>query len=362
MTKKILIIGFILVSFCIILAGCVDFLTDINNKITYESHPTSILYEISYGYRINCTGFGEYKIDYNCDEPEVLFGSILSKKIHDNSSISKILATYNKMYSWTIDSNEIKNYDLGLTASVGSNSYIISDLNGNQAFTIQQIKNESSDIFNRFTKSQSNETLVFIDPENEGIREISFNIYDKSLSDNSFIIAKEIFVWLKQNTEYKIHIYSNNVQPCNITLNSRYGDCDDLSFLYISLCRSVGIPARFIRGFLIEKDSATPHAWVEVYVGGDVGKSGWIPVECAGTSDNIISEVNQNFGIESADHLRLFTDDGSNESIEISLSGLSYVAYGSINLDTEPYVEIKGYNVARSNKLEVNQKGIRTYI
>ncbi len=361
MKKKIGITGIVLVLFILATAGCLDFLNDLDNTITYESHPTSILYTVSYGYMINCTGSGDYEIKYDCDEPDVLSGSVLSKEVHDKSYIIKILATFNKIYSWNIHSNTNKNYDLGITASVSSNSFMVPDLKGNNAQNIQKIKNENTDIFSQYTKPQSNDTTVFIDPENLNIKEISTSVYNKTSSDNSFVVAKELFKWLKQNTKYKTHIRTNYVQPTSETFQSRTGDCDDLSFLYISLCRSVGIPARFIRGFLIEKETAVPHAWVEVFVGDNVGNKGWIPVECAGTSVNVNTEINLNFGIESAEHLRLFIDDGSNESLEISLSGLSYVTYGNQNIDAESYADVTSYTVAKSNKLVVDENGNRSY-
>ena len=361
MNKKIAITVIILVLLSINTTGCLDFLSEGNNSIIYESHPTSVIYTISYGYRINCTGSGDYEINYDCDEPEVISGLILSKEVHDSSYVIRTLATFNKMYSWNIESNINKNYDLGITASVSSNSYMVPDLNGNNALTIQEIKNEKPIIFDQYTKPQSNDTTIFIDPDNSDIQEISTDILNNVSSDNSFIVAKELFKWLKQTTKYKIHLISNYVQPTSVTLEFKTGDCDDLSFLYISLCRSVGIPSRFIRGFLVDKETVIPHAWVEVFVGEEVGNDGWVPVECAGTSGNINIEVNQNFGIESAEHLRLFTDDGSNESLEISLSGLSYVTYGNRDIYAESYVEIVDYIITKSNKLLIDENGKRSY-
>lgn len=362
MDKKAVFIVAILVLLTLVSAGCLDLIDEIDNSVTYESHPTSILYTIEYGYLIRCSGSGEYEIKYDCDEPEVLSGTVLSKEVHDSSYTLKTLATYNKIYSWNIDSKITKDYDLGITASVSSNSYMVPDLNGNKALSVQEIKDEKPVIFAQYTKPQSNDTTVFIDPNNSDIQEISSEIYNNASSDNSFIVAKELFKWLKDNTNYKTHLISNYVQPTSETLDCKTGDCDDLSFLYISLCRAVGIPSRFIRGFLVDEVTLIPHAWVEVFVGEELGNDGWIPVECAGTSGSIETEINQNFGIESAEHLRLFTDDGSNESLIISLSGLSYVTYGNRNIDAEAYTAIESYSIAKSNKLKIDENGIRSYI
>ena len=185
MNNKLAIAGIILILLTITSAGCLDLLNDIENNLTYESHPTSLLYTISYGYRINCSGSGNYEIRYDCDEPEVVSGSVLSLNIHDSSYVLKNLATFNKIYSWFIESDNNRNYNLGITAEVCSNSYMIPDLNGKKAINLADIESEYPDIFAQYTKPQSNDTIVFIDPENQDILDISNNINENSQSKNS---------------------------------------------------------------------------------------------------------------------------------------------------------------------------------
>ena len=171
----------------------------------------------------------------------------------------------------------------------------------------------------------------------------------------------ELFKWLKQQTSYQTHLWDSSVRPACDTLQNKAGDCDDLSFLYISLCRSVDIPARFIRGFILEEDGATLHAWAEVFVGGGIGDNGWIPVECAGSSSDIDVEVHQNFAVEDVGHLRLYKDDGSNESLDISLSDFKYVTYGNREIDANFYAEVTDYVVLGSNQLFIDEDGGREY-
>jgi len=361
MEKNIPFIGFIIVILSLFTAGCLDIFTTEDKTIIYESHPTSILYTLSYGYKINCTGSGDYELSYNCDEPSILSGSVLSISSQDPSYTTKTISTFNTMRRWNIKSDISKEYDLGITTTISCNSYLFSDLNGKNALTISEIKNQYPDIFTNYTKAQSNETTVFIDPNDPEIQDVAFDTLNQTNSENTFIIAKELFKWLKQNIDYQTHLGSNNVQPAKVTLQYQTGDCDDISFLYISLCRSINIPARFIRGFLIEQTMATPHAWVEVFVGGNIGNMGWIPIECAGTSENINTEIHQNFGVESADHLRLFLDDGSDESLNISLSDLSYIAYESREIKAKSRSEIINYSILKSNQLVIDENGNRAY-
>jgi hypothetical protein len=361
MKNKNLSLLFILFLLISTFSGCIDFF-QIDGSATYESHPTSVRYIISYGYKINCTGTGRYNIFYKCDLPEVLYGWITDIIIHNDDYTNEIIATWNSVKSWNITSNLNKEYNLGVSATVQTDSFILSDLNGENALTIDEIMDIHPNISSQFTKAQSNDTTVFIDPNNPEISDISYQVLLKAGTNNSFLVAKELFKWLKQNTDYSTHFGSDNVQTASYTLQCRSGDCDDLSFLYISLCRSLNIPARFIRGFLVEESNAIPHAWAEVFVGGNLGDNGWIPVECAGISNSIDSEIHQNFGIEDVGHLRLFKDDGSNESLNISLSGVRYKMYSKTrNINANSYSEISDYQVLRNQKLVIDGNNKRAY-
>jgi hypothetical protein len=361
MKNKIISLLFILFFLVSALSGCIDFF-QLDGSTTYESHPTSVRYTISYGYKINCTGTGRYNLFYKCDLPEVLNGGITDIIIYNEDYSDETIATWNSVKSWNITSNLNKEYNLGVSATVQTDSFILSDLNGKNALSIDEIKDEYPNIFNQFTKFQSNDTTIFIDPNDPEISNISYQVLLKAGTNNSFLLAKELFKWLKQNTEYSTHFGSDDVQTASYTLQCRTGDCDDLSFLYISLCRSQKIPARFIRGFLVEKSNAIPHAWAEVFVGGNLGDNGWIQVECAGISGSIDNEIHQNFGIEDVGHLRLFKDDGSNESLNVSLSGVRYKMYSTNrNINANSYSKILDYQVLRNQKLVIDENNKRYY-
>ena len=77
MKKNAVIPSLILIFLIISTTGCFDFLNDVGSTM-YEKHPTKIRVTLSYGYNVSCTGSGEYNIKYNCDDPEVLNGRILS--------------------------------------------------------------------------------------------------------------------------------------------------------------------------------------------------------------------------------------------------------------------------------------------
>jgi len=345
------------------LSGCLDFFSSSNNVIIYEASTTAVNYTITYGYKINCTGQGKYSIYYDLDIPEVLEGKILSTNIHNNNYQLVNLATYNNMIRWDFNSSDNTDYELLITADVKALSFIETDLNGYDALTIDEINNLYPNLVNQFCNAQSNETIAFIDPFDPDILETTSELYTNVKTNNSFLVAKELFEWFKQHTTYKEHLLGDNeIQSSHTTFLRGTGDCDDLSFLYMSLCRSLHIPARFIRGFLLDENSITQHVWVEVFVGGGIGRNGWIPVECAGTSSDAQTEINQSFGIENAEHLRLFIDDGSNESLNISFSGLTYRIFSeSRNIDVEFYTDVTNYLISKSQQLTIDENGIRSY-
>jgi hypothetical protein len=341
-----------------------DYFNTSGGIIRYESHPTKIRYNIRYGYWINCSGTGKYVIDYDCDKPEILIGEAPSELLYSNDYKNKTLAN-NTLVNWNISGKNNNNYKLGIAANVTAESFLITDLSGDGALSLQEIKTNYPIIFNQYCHKQSANGTVYIDPNNVDIESTAQDILDQTDNNNSLILAKELFIWLKQNTDYKIHTINNEVQPASKTMQLGTGDCDDLSFLYISLCRSLGIPARFIRGYIVEETdgtvSAVAHAWVEVFVGGNIDNNGWIPVECAGSSNDTVVQVNQNFGVESVGHLRLFRDDGSNESMDASISGPMARYDTGIKVEMTAFVEIYNYIVLESKELTIGKNGNRAY-
>lgn len=54
-----------------------------------------------------------------------------------------------------------------------------------------------------------------------------------------------------------------------------HGDCGQVSLLYISLMRTLGIPARWESGWMLHPGEKNLHDWAEVYFNG----VGWVPVD-----------------------------------------------------------------------------------
>ncbi len=65
--------------------------------------------------------------------------------------------------------------------------------------------------------------------------------------------------------------------------------------------------------------------------------------------------------MEDIGHLRLFKDDGSNESLNVSISGPSVIYDTNIDVDMTSFVEIDNYTVLESKELFIDKNGNRSY-
>lgn len=78
--------------------------------------------------------------------------------------------------------------------------------------------------------------------------------------------------------------------PPDETLKTKSGSCRDYSRLFISACRSLGVAARFVSGYLYGNPMQAHelHAWVEVFLPG-AGWRGFDPTEGRAIINNHIS-------------------------------------------------------------------------
>jgi len=87
--------------------------------------------------------------------------------------------------------------------------------------------------------------------------------------------------WVNLNVEYNLSTLTADAsQKSSWVLKNRQGVCDEITSLFISLLRSLGIPAKFSSGMSytdldLFMDHWGPHGWAEVYFS-DVG---WVPFD-----------------------------------------------------------------------------------
>lgn len=99
-----------------------------------------------------------------------------------------------------------------------------------------------------------------------------------SSGDDLFNVVFNIAEWTKANVYYNLStLNSEAVYPSSSVLKSKEGVCDEITNLFISLLRSLGIPARFVSGMVYTNLGGEfgNHGWAEVYFPG----YGWIPYD-----------------------------------------------------------------------------------
>ena len=110
----------------------------------------------------------------------------------------------------------------------------------------------------------------FIESRHKRIRKIAKELFDDSL--NGWEQVKKNYDWVRENVTYK---FDPTIRSCLEALDKKEGDCEELSSLFIAICRCQGVPARavWIPG----------HTYPEFYLEDKAGQGHWFPCQAAGT-------------------------------------------------------------------------------
>lgn len=98
--------------------------------------------------------------------------------------------------------------------------------------------------------------------------------------DDQFVVVFKLADWIINNIEYNLSTITVEAsQKASWVLDKRYGVCDEITTLFLAMCRSLGIPARFVTGtaytnYAGQNDWGN-HAWSEIYFPG----VGWVPYD-----------------------------------------------------------------------------------
>ena len=82
-----------------------------------------------------------------------------------------------------------------------------------------------------------------------------------------------MYDWVREHVEYR----DGKLKGALAALKDGYGDCEELSSLFIAFCRVNGIPARTVW--------VPGHCYPEFYLEDKEGQGHWFPCQAAGTRD-----------------------------------------------------------------------------
>ncbi|MEZ5195804.1 MAG: transglutaminase domain-containing protein [Bacteroidales bacterium] len=151
---------------------------------------------------------------------------------------------------------------------------------------------------------ENNDKYQFDDPIIENALKVA--IGDET---NAYWIFRKIFNYLIDHMYYEM-VGGWNTAPT--VLDRGNGSCSEYSFVYISMCRAAGLPARYVGSVVVRGDYASHddvfHRWVEVYL----PNYGWVPIDPSG-GDNDWPRDQANY-IGHLDHRFLITTESGGGS------------------------------------------------
>lgn len=93
---------------------------------------------------------------------------------------------------------------------------------------------------------------------------------------NPLLQARAIFKYINDNYPWaSAREYSTIENIPEYVLDNHHGDCGQVTLLFLTLCRAVGIPGHFESGFMMHPGNVNLHDWCEIYFQG----VGWVPVD-----------------------------------------------------------------------------------
>ena len=158
---------------------------------------------------------------------------------------------------------------------------------------------KESDLYKKYTAQELPHMIV-----NDKMFNLAMSIVGEET--NPVIQASLIYDWISANYPWAGAIDYSTI-PCmpEYVLNIDHGDCGQVSLLYISLLRSLGIPARWESGWEFPDLSAGYHDWAEIYFEG----TGWVPTDVS-RGRTTHNEPFQDFYKTSIDGFRFATNEG----------------------------------------------------
>jgi len=153
-------------------------------------------------------------------------------------------------------------------------------------------------------------------------------------TDDPAALARAAYEWVVDNLEYKKVGKGWGNGDSFWACSERYGNCTDFHALYISLVRTLGIPARFEIGFPVPEDRSQGtiggyHCWVAFYL----PETGWFPIDASEAFKH--PEKREVFyGTQPADRIHFTT--GRDLQLGDGDAG------GTLNYFIYPHVEVAG--------------------
>lgn len=157
-----------------------------------------------------------------------------------------------------------------------------------------------SDIFKKYTSEQPPQ--IIFSPE---VRRLADSITGNET--DPVMIVRKIYMWFKENIPWTGALeYSTMADIPGYVLHHRRGDCGMQTFLYISMLRYKGIPAKWQSGWMLPPGAENLHDWCEIYFEG----TGWVPSDITYDLQNSPDREIKEYFMSGIDAYRLIVNEG----------------------------------------------------
>ena len=128
---------------------------------------------------------------------------------------------------------------------------------------------KKSEVYKRYTGNEPRHVII-----TDEMRALARKIVGNET--NPVLQAAKVYEWIGHNLPWAgAREYSTLSNIPQYVIENNHGDCGQVGLLYITLVRSLGIPARWESGWMLHPDEINWHDWCETYFEG----IGWIPTD-----------------------------------------------------------------------------------
>jgi len=226
------------------------------------------------------TGLKFYPRDYG-------FQKVISKRIDSNPK-AVVSENENIKYRWDkLDSDKVEirnNFVVDTTVN-------LQKVKGKVKFPLDSVEGNEE-----YLKSDE-----LIKPDDEKVKNQAARLAEGK--DDLYDVAYEVAKWTNENINYNLATLSVEAKKdAGWVLENKEGVCSELTVLYISMMRSLGVPAKFVSGvsYTDLTNDFGNHAWAEVYFPG----YGWVAFD----------PTYGQFGLVDAGHVKMAESANSKES------------------------------------------------
>ncbi len=110
----------------------------------------------------------------------------------------------------------------------------------------------------------------YIESNHRRIKDLAESI-ELDADDSPYEQVKTIFDWVRDNIKYE---FDTTIRTCLEAIDRKQGDCEEMSSLFIAICRAKGIPARAVW--------IPDHTYPEFYLVDKADQGQWLPCQPAG--------------------------------------------------------------------------------